>query len=88
MNTIEILKNGDICELDYHKGITFGLYMDGYLYKNQDNNVMCQIGGFEPMVVRVLRPSSMRNAFELFRYADNYNWNYEKYGKFDVVYEK
>jgi hypothetical protein len=88
MDIRQILKNGDICELEYQKGVTFGLYMDGYLYKNQDNDVMCQIGGFEPMVIRVVRPSSMRNAFELFRYANNYNFSYEKYGKFNIVYSK
>lgn len=88
MDVSEILKNGDICELKYHKGITFGLYMDGYLYKNQDNDVMCQMSGFEPMVVRIMRPSSMRNTFAMFRYAENYNWNYDDYGKFDIVYSK
>lgn len=82
-----IIKNGDICEMKTWDGkIIFGIYMDGHLYKDQENNIVVQLGGFEPMIIAIRRPQSMRNAFECFKYGDLFNYDYSKHGAFDTIY--
>ena len=84
-----ILRNGDICESKTWDDKTiFGFYMDGYLYRNQKNDVIAQYGGFETQVTAIRRPRSLRNAFDCFKYGDLYNYDYNKYGKFDTVYSE
>ena len=82
----QTLRNGDICELDkWSKNIPFGIYMDGYLYKKQDNGLVVAIGGFEPMVTAIRRPECIRNAFQCFTDA-GLDYDYRKYGSFSTVY--
>ena len=84
-----LLKNGDICEFKtWNNKIYFGIYMDGYLYKNQENNVVCGMGGFEPNIIAIRRPQSMRNSFECFKYGDLYNYDYNQFGSFNTIYEE
>lgn len=85
----DILKNGDICELKTWDGkIIFGLYMDNHLYRDQENNVVVQCGGFEEQITAIRRPQSLRNAFDCFKNADLYNYDFNKYGSFDTVYSE
>ncbi|HCL4480369.1 TPA: hypothetical protein N2D99_002457 [Clostridium botulinum] len=92
MDKYQIIKNtllnGDICEMKtLDNKIIFGIYMDGCIYKTQDSGQVVALGGFEPNIVAIRRPLSMRNAFECFKYGDLYNYDYTKYGEFDTVYE-
>jgi hypothetical protein len=85
----KILKNGDICEMKTYDGkLIFGFYMDGCLYKDQDNNVIVELRGFELLIVAIRRPSCIRNAFACFKYGDLYNYRYAKYGTFETVYSE
>lgn len=82
------LKNGDICELKtWDNQIIFGIYMDEYLYRKQENGIVCGMGGFETQVIAIRRPCSMRNTFQCFTDGDIYNYNYKLYGEFETVYE-
>jgi hypothetical protein len=84
-----IIQNGDICEFKtWDNKIYFGFYMDGYIYRTQDNNIVVGMGGVEPYIIAIRRPKSMRNAFECFKYGDLYNYDYTKYGAFETVYEE
>lgn len=84
-----ILKNGDICEFKtWDNKIYFGFYMDGYIYRTQDNGIVAGLGGAEPNIIAIRRPESMRNAFQCFRCGDYYNYDYTKYGKFETVYSE
>lgn len=84
-----ILKNGDICELKtWDDKVYFGFYMDGYIYKDQENGVICALGGFEPQIIAIRRPQCLRNAFDCFKNGDLYNYDYTKYGAFDTVYSE
>lgn len=88
MKLKEILKNGDICEYVVNNKITFGFYMDGFIYSNLENNIISQLGGYEDFIIKVMRPCCLGNSFSLFKYADNYNWNYSDYGEFKLIYER
>ena len=84
----DILKNGDICELDnWSKDIRFGIYMDEYLYKKQSNGVVVSIGGFEQFITAIRRPECIRNSFQCFLDAET-EYDYNKYGAFNTVYEE
>ena len=84
-----ILKNGDICEFKtFDNNIWFGIYMDEHIYRTQNNMVIASLGGFEPQIIAIRRPQSMRNAFECFKYGDVYNYDYTKFRAFDTVYSE
>jgi hypothetical protein len=86
---INLIQNGDICEFKtWHGKIYFGFYMDGYIYRTQDNNVVAGLGGAEPNIIAIRRPKSMRNAFQCFKYGDFYNYDFRAYGEFETVYEE
>lgn len=85
----DTLRNGDICEFKtWDNKITFGFYMDGHIYKNQSNDVVCGLGGVEEQIIAIRRPQSMRNAFDCFKNGDLYNYSYRKYGSFETIFEE
>jgi hypothetical protein len=84
-----IIQNGDICEFKtWDNRIYFGFYMDGYIYRTQDNGVVAGLGGAESNIINIRRPKSMRNAFACFKHGDLYNYDYTKYGEFETVYSE
>ena len=88
-NVKSLLQNGDICEFKTHKGnIYFCFYMDGHFFKDQSNNVVCQVSGVESEVIAVRRPQSLRNAFDCFKNGDLFNYDITKYGAFDTIYSE
>ena len=88
-NVKSLLQNGDICEFKTWDGnVYFCFYMDGYFYRDQLNNVICQIVGCESQVVAVRRPRSLRNAFDCFKNGDLYNYDISKYGAFDTIFSE
>lgn len=85
----KLIKNGDICEFKtWDNKIYFAFYMDGYLYKKQENGLIVAIGGYEHNIVAIRRPECLRNAFQCFVDGDIYNYDYSKYGAFKTVYDE
>jgi hypothetical protein len=85
---ISLLKNGDICEFKTWDGkVYFAFYMDGYLYKKQEDGLVAALGGFEPNITAIRRPECIRNAFQCFVDGSTYDYDYNEYGAFDTVYE-
>ena len=88
-NVKSLLQNGDICEFKTWDGkIYFAFYMDGYFYKDQENGVIVQLGGYENQVIAIRRPQSLRNAFDCFKNGELYNYEIGKYGVFDTIYSE
>lgn len=84
-----IIRNGDICEFKTWDNKTFfGFYMDEYFYRDQENSLIVQCGGYEEQIIAIRRPQCMRNAFDCFKNGALYNYDYTKYGMFDTIYKE
>lgn len=69
-----ILRTGDICEIENFNEETFAICIDGKLYIDLPNSIIYEVPDFDEKVIRILRPLKIENALEMWRYASEGTW--------------
>lgn len=81
-NVKDILRTGDICEIRkvfgevFDVGETFAICIEGRLYECYSNDSIWEVENFEGKIVRILRPTKMEKALDMWRYANEDTWKY------------
>jgi hypothetical protein len=69
-----ILRTGDICEIENFNEETFAIYIEGKLYVAFPKASVFEVLDFEERVIRILRPLKLESSLDLWRYADENTW--------------